>query len=60
MAFNLTAALRLNDAGFSSGMRKATNSINGMKSASIEVVKQLGLITTASVGIGAAFSSVNK
>ncbi|MGC4378987.1 hypothetical protein WD019_19015, partial [Fictibacillus sp. Mic-4] len=60
MAFNLTAALRLNDAGFSSGMRNATRSLNKMKTASSEVVKHLGLVTTAAAGVGLAFSSAKK
>jgi TP901 family phage tail tape measure protein len=60
MTFNLTAALRLNDAGFTRGMRSATRSMHGLKSGAGEIIKTLGLVTTAAAGVGLAFSSVNK
>lgn len=60
MAFDLTAALRLNDAGFTRGMRNARRSMGGLRSGAMEVVTQLGLITGAAGAVGAAFLSVKK
>jgi TP901 family phage tail tape measure protein len=60
MAFDLTAALRLNDVNFTSGMRSARRSMGGLRSGASEVVKQLGLITGAAGAVGVAFLSVKK
>jgi TP901 family phage tail tape measure protein len=60
MAFDLTAALRLNDAGFTRGMRNARRSMGGLRSSASEVVTQLGLITGAAGAVGAAFLSAKK
>jgi TP901 family phage tail tape measure protein len=60
MAFDLTATLRLNDANFTSGMRKATLSMGGLKSGAGEVVKTLGLITGVAGAVGVAFASTKK
>ncbi|WP_342540052.1 phage tail tape measure protein [Heyndrickxia sp. FSL K6-6286] len=60
MAYDLVARLRLNDLNFTSGMRRASRSMQGLKSGAGEVIKQLGLVTGAAAGVVTAFSSVNK
>lgn len=60
MSFNLTAALRLNDAGFTTGARRASRSLGIIRSSAGDVVRQLGLVTGAAGAIGLAFMSAKK
>lgn len=60
MSFDLTAVLRLHDANFTSGMRNASRSMNGLKSGAASVVRELGFVVGAAGAIGVAFLSAKK
>ena len=60
MVFDLTAAIRLNDAGFTSGARRASRNLNGIGASASSVARQLGLVVTAAAAVGLAGASVKK
>ena len=60
MAFDLTAVLRLNDAGFTSGARSASRSLNSIRTSASSVASQLGLVVGAAGAVALAGASVKK
>jgi TP901 family phage tail tape measure protein len=58
--FDLVARLRLTDVNFSQNMRRASQSMNGLRSGINDIVKSMGLAVSAGTAVSLAMSSVSK